>query len=616
MKIDANRLKETQFREATIGKVETDRRTLELSFSSDQPIDRWFGKEILEHGANSVNFERLKNAAPLLLNHDTNRQIGVIQSAEVSDGKGRAIVRFSDSAFATEIFNDIQAGIRRNVSVGYTIDEFLEFDRGGDDFGLIVTKWTPYEISIVSIPADISVGVGRKADLNAGEKDIKIEKKEKEMPKEIAEIAEKETPVVDYAARNKEVAEILSIAKRHNLLDEAQEFIANGRSASEFKGFALEKIGERSAQNAPQNPIDDSLGLSQKEVNNFSLLRAINALINPNNRAAQEAAKYEMEVSAAASKKLGKQSRGVYIPSDMLKRTLTAGTATAGKELVPTELWSGDFIDVLLNKSAILQFAEIASGLSGNVNIPKETDVITAYWQPTETAAGTYSDFVTGQIALTPKQLIGISSFSRLLLAQSSLSVESLVRDRIYKAIIHKIEQAAVNGLGTGGEPKGLLNSDGVSVIALGTNGAAATWKDIVALETSLSNANADVGTLRYLTTPAVRGKLKTTPKESGQTEYIWDARGEGVGLVNGYNAYVSNYIPNDLTKGTGTNLSAILFGNFADIIVGYWGGIDIEVDPYTKADQAVMVIRAYANADVAIKRPESFAAILDAVTA
>ena len=146
--------------------IDEENRTVELAFSSEEPVERSFGREVLDHDPKSVNLDRLNNSAPLLLEHERGQQIGVVMDARIDpDRVGRAKVRFSRSALGQEIFTDILDGIRSMVSVGYRVDKFDQ-DENDDDDGDVyrATNWSPLEVSIVSIPADTSVGVARNDD--------------------------------------------------------------------------------------------------------------------------------------------------------------------------------------------------------------------------------------------------------------------------------------------------------------------------------------------------------------------------------------------------------------------------------------------------------------------
>ena len=145
-----------------------------------------------------------------------------------------------------------------------------------------------------------------------------------------------------------------------------------------------------------------------------------------------------------------------------------------------------------------------------------------------------------------------------------------------------------------------------------GVNGLAPNWGHIVALETEVAVDNADVGALAYMTNARVRGRLRTTSKAGTEAIMVW---GENNEPLNGYKAFVTNQVRSDLTRGTGTNLSAIFFGNWADLIIGQWGTLDILVDPYTGGTSGTVRVIALQDVDVAVRQPMSFAAMLDAIT-
>jgi|TARA_Y100000310_G_scaffold169451_1_gene169502 hypothetical protein len=146
------------------GHIDIEDRTVELSFSSEEPVLRWFGQEILDHKESSIDFSRLRNGAPILEDHKDG-QIGVVLEAGLKDGRGVAKVKFSSSVRGQEIFNDIQDGIRQNVSFGYQIKNLtLESEEEGEEPVYRSKDWMPYEISIVGVPADQTIGIGRSLD--------------------------------------------------------------------------------------------------------------------------------------------------------------------------------------------------------------------------------------------------------------------------------------------------------------------------------------------------------------------------------------------------------------------------------------------------------------------
>jgi len=229
-----------------------------------------------------------------------------------------------------------------------------------------------------------------------------------------------------------------------------------------------------------------------------------------------------------------------------------------------------------------------------------------------ESGAPTESQQAFDQVTMSPKTVGAYTDISRKLLLQSSLDVEALVQQDLATVLGLAIQQAAINGTGASNQPSGLLTLITPSV-AGGTDGLAPTWAHMVELETDVSVANADVGTLSYLTNAKVRGKLKGTPKVSGQNGFIWEG---GDTPVNGYRAAVTNGVPSNLTKGTGTNLSAVIFGNFADLLIGMWGTLDLMVDPYSNSTSGTVRVVALQDVDVAVRHAESFATMVDAITA
>lgn len=609
--------------------VDAEQRTVELAFSSAEPYTRWWGVEILDHKPESVRMGRVTNRAALLLDHSMSKQIGVVESAVIgADGIGRAVVRFSKSALGEEILQDVRDGIRTKVSVGYQIHAYQLESKTGDQETYRVTDWEPFEISIVSVPADDTVGVGRSADEFAPTPPAAA-KRETDETAEATPAPADTTPTQEAKImtvvnaddiRAQELArikEINAIGTKTGHADLARQFAETGESVEAFRAAVLERItGSR-----PVQADSAELGLSEKEARDFSFVRALNALANPNDKRAQEAAAYEREVSSAAANKRGKESGGIFVPTDVLRlhlggqqRDLTVGTATAGGHTVATDLLAGSFIDLLRNKLVIMGMgARMLNDINGNIAIPRQTGGATAYWVA-ESGAPTESQQAFDQVALTPKTLGAFTDISRRLLLQSSIDVESFVKADIATVIALAIQQAAINGSGASNQPRGILNTSGIGSVAGGTDGLAPTWDHLVDLESALSTIDADVGSMGYLTNAKVRGKLKKTQMFSGTNGIpVWGSDN----TLNGYSATVTNAVPSNLVKGaSGAVCSAIIFGNWADLILAFWSGLDLTVDPYTNSTSGTVRVVALQDCDVAVRHPESFAAMVDAKTA
>jgi HK97 family phage major capsid protein len=253
------------------------------------------------------------------------------------------------------------------------------------------------------------------------------------------------------------------------------------------------------------------------------------------------------------------------------------------------------------------------TGLVGQVAIPKQTGSATHFWVA-ENSAPTESQQAFGQVTMTPKTVGAFTDISRRLILQSSISVENLVQRDLATVLGLAVQQAAINGSGASNQPTGILTTAGIGSVAGGTNGLAPTWAHIIALETAIAVANADVGTMGYLTNARMRGRLKSTEKfATSNGSPIWDG---GSTPLNGYAAAVTNAVPSNGTKGSGTNLSSIIFGNFADLMIGMWGSLDLMVDPYTGSTAGTIRVVALQDVDVAVRNVESFSAMTDAITA
>jgi HK97 family phage major capsid protein/HK97 family phage prohead protease len=588
--------------------IDEQARTATLAFASETPYERYWGVEILDINPSAMRQGRLRSGANLLVDHDSRDVVGVIESVEVgTDRVARATVRFGRSARAEEVWTDVRDGIRRNVSVGYMIHkaQLVEQRDGVETYR--VTDWEPFEVSLVSVPADPTVGVGRSLEsaLDAGPDADPT-------AAVLAAVTEPETQPskehivsdVTVDARN-HAAEISKIAKGlPGGAEMALDAIQRGLTTEQFQAEAIAKL-----TTAPVRTAD--VGMSKAEVKRYSVMRALNALANPSDAAAQRAAAFERECSDAVGAKLGKSARGFFLPHDVQKRDLVVGTASAGGNLVATDLLAGDFISLLRNAMVIMGMGtRMLTGLNGNIAIPRHSGAGTAYWVA-ESNAPTESQQSFDQVTMSPKTVGAYTDISRKLLLQSSLDVEALVQQDLATVLGLAIQQAAINGSGSSNQPSGLLTLITPSV-AGGTDGAAPTWDNIVELETDVSVANADVGTLSYLTNAKVRGKLKGTSKVSGQNGFVWEG---GDTPLNGYRAAVTNAVPSNLTKGSGTALSAIVFGNFADLLIGMWGTLDLMVDPYSNSTSGTVRVVALQDVDIAVRHAESFATMVDAVT-
>lgn len=575
------KITDAQRREAEIETISE--HIVTVAFSSETPVERWFGTEILSHAPeHTVRLNRLNNGGPVLLSHDIDKQIGVVEKSWIDgqDRKGRAVLRFSSATEAKEIYNDIQDKIRRHISVGYVIHTY-DTKRVDDNEIIVATDWEPLEISIVAIPADINVGVNRKEDIDMLLEEVKT------TPLQVdVELLQKETRQQELDR----VRTILGLGEQFQMRQLAEKHITEATPLDVFRGLLLEEIrkspGASPIKLANQNV---EIGMNERETRAYSLCRAIHAATTGD----WTKAPLEREASVATAKKLGREPKGFFIPPDVQQRDFTLGTSGSpggGYAGMDPQLLINSFIQLLRNNMIVKQLgAKILGGLTGDILIPKQTGGATAYWVA-ESGAPTESAQTLGQIALRPKTVGAFTDISRKLLIQSSIDVESFVRSDITQTIALAIDLAALAGTGQNNQPTGILATSGIGSKTWTT---APTFANIVELETTLATANIATGSLAYVTTPALRGTLKTTPKVTAQATYIWNDTNQ----MNGYPAFATT----QMTTGY------VLFGNWSDLIIGEWTGTDILVDPYTGGTSGTVRVIALQDVDIAVRYPQSF---------
>lgn len=651
------------------GMVDEERRTT-FPASSEEPYLRrsWsMGDylEVLDHSPSSVRLDRLRDGGPLLKNHDTWNQIGVVEGAAIKGRRLEVTARFgnSDEAIAEE--KDVADGIRTKVSVGYIVHEMIlekQSDDGPDTYR--VTDWEPLEVSTVSIPADPTVGFGRSGAVDAyrehetrvirresakggSMKKIQVVRREDGVLLRILESdfdealheraeepakaePEKKAPVqvvatrgaegVDRAAIEREertrVDEILALGSRWNCSDKAREAIREGVSLAAFRDHVwATKVPDGKPVDTPKT----HLGMSKKEAGKFSILRAANAIVSGD----RSLAPFEMECSREIADRLNRAPQGFFVPEDVQaeevdlsaaqKRTLSVGTATAGGNLVATNLLAGSFIELFRNAMQVVNAgARFLSGLVGNVDIPRQTGGATAGWVA-EAGNVSASDMAVDKVSLVPRTLGVRTDITRKLLLQATPAIEGLVRSDIAMALGLGLDSASLNGSGTAPVPRGIRNVAGVGLVALGTNGAAPDWDSQVKLVQALQVANANIGSQAFLMTGAAWSKLMRTGRAAGYPDFILESPGES---LLGRRVLITEQLPSNLVKGSsGAVCSAEILGNWTELLIGEWGVLDIFPDPYTLGDSNGLVLRCFKDADVAVRHAASFAMIVDMLT-
>ena len=651
--MDISKLKGPQRRELQMGlKIEesTDE-TLTFSFSSEAPVERWFGREILLHEPGAMDLSRMNDGAPWLWNHDRNTVLGVVEKAWLGDDRRLySTVRWSPNTTerGTEEFKrrqDIEAEITRNVSFAY---EIKEVDERAD--GFYVTSWPVLEVSSVSVPADQTVGLGRAMDDPWVDPEAKSAAPEPEAAsdpgpvvaadvevdavpslkcQQAAEPAETsdEPPMtteinvaeLQQDARRAErdrVATIRGMCDQFSLPDLAEKLINDDSSVDAARAVVMQQLGMRKVE--LEGRVHDAgaadLGLSKREVKRYSFLRVAAYLADPNPRTA-EAAAFELDVARAVQAKHSRSASGVLIPWEVLNSNRAAetpgqvaGTFGDGGALVGTNRLDAQFIDLIRNRSAFLNSGlTMLSGLEGNVEIPKKLGSSQFYFVG-ENADVTNSKLTFGLVNMVPRTIGVRVPISRRMMIQASPDVENLVRLDMAESVALGMDTSIGYGTGSNGQPLGIINTSGIGSVTLGGGSSkvfpanvgggthdCGDWADYVDLETALAANNLDAGSMRYIMNSVVKGALKQTLRASAAgSDYIMTDAGE----VNDYPVVVSNQM----------QTNDVLFGNFADCVVGMWSGLDVVIDPYTQSASGQVILTVHQDFDVAVRRPQSFA--------
>jgi HK97 family phage major capsid protein len=624
-----------QYRSYHIEKRDIDeaKRTIDLSFSSEEPVERWWGVEILDHEQKSVDLKRLKRGGSVLVDHDMTKLVGVIEKVSIDNTqkKGRASVRFGKRGLADDTFQDVLDEIRSNVSVGYQIDEVvLEKEEKNGPSIYRVTKWTPYEISLVSVPADVTVGVGRSEEKGAKEIEIQIPKQKQERV-EIPHTEERkmnkcekckgnldengkcpaceaqrsiEAQVGDPAKlsavehEKRRIQAIKNLAQANNIQDQTRDgWITQGYDLQQVSEDILRIKAERS-KNIPKTMI----GMSEVETQRYSLIRAIRASYEQK----WDNAPFELECSRAVAQTLGKtvDPKKFYVPYEVLERGVDISlvrerarrdisVATGGGAyLVGTD--NIGFIEMLRNRSVAFRMGvRRLTGLVGNVTIPKQTGAATAYWLADETTGPTESQQTFVQVGLSPHTAGAYTEISRQLLLQSSPGVEGLVSDDLAKVVALGVDLSVLSGTGASGQPRGIINTSGIG----GVTGTSLAATGIIEFQTDIAGSNVTPMRPGYVTTAAVAGLLMVRPEltTTGTTRLwlgnIWD------GSLFGIPAMTSQQMV----------AATMLFGDWQEIVVGEWGVLEVEVNPYASFAAGIIGVRAFYTMDVAVRLPAAF---------
>jgi len=593
-----------------------------FTFSSEEPVDRWFGREVLSHAPGAADLSRLQTGAAHLWNHNRDVVLGVVTSAEIgADRMGVVTTRWSPNTAITGSEEarrraDIEAGITRKVSFAYEIREAVDLGEGQ----VLITKWVPLEVSTVSIPADNTVGHDAPRSRAANEpaqlapqNDLATLERNTSAPPEIMTVETVNDAASAAQAERERIQSLQALCRQHSMPEGmADDLITSGATLDQAREQVLDKVGKRSRELQPGGlhvEPDALLGMDRKDLQRYSIVKLLRYQADPSNASARDAAGFELELSRATEQKEGRSANGALVPFDwMVHSRANVGTFSAGGALVGTELLAGSFIDLLRNQSALLQSGiTTLTGLTGNVDIPRKTAASQHYWVG-EDVDVTPSDATFGLISSTPKTIGVRVPVSRRALIQTTPDIDTLIRSDMAESLALGLDSSGLYGSGSSGQPLGLNNVTGIGSVTLGGGASqvypaslgggthdSGDWTDYIQLLGACLAANVTPTNFRYImnATTMVGGMITLRASAAGADYIINDA-----GNIGRYPAQMSNQV----------QTNDVFAGVFSDLILATWSGLDIVVDPYTQSAKGQVIYTVMQDIDWVCRRAASFA--------
>lgn len=567
---------------------ETEVKELRASVSSETPYFRhglWDaesksfvpGYEVLGHEESEIDFGRMKDGLVIQDNH-WGDQVGLMNDIEVKDGKLSGTIIFGCGERSQEIKRDAEAGIRRNMSVGYRIFEMKKVGKAEDGYPIFrATKWQPFEASFVNVPADTEIGVGRS--LEQGE----------------------------------EIASIATTNERESKMETPETPKAVGVTADEVREIVKEGCDSIRAEFAKKPEMPEAKRSVQfNEAESATIAKRYNMGAVIRAMAGEKVdIGFERELSDEIAKQTNKQARGMFIP-DVAFRALTGKTNVSGQvtgngaALVAQEM--GSYIDALVAKTVLGQAGvTVLDGLVGDIALPKG-GAVTAAWLSGENGEAADGAPNFSQVLGTPHTISAKVDVSRKLLLQSSMAVQSLISSLLVDSLARGIEAAAFDGAGTNGAPTGISATTGINAVTM--TAGAPTKANLVEFWEKVLGANVADVNMKYIGSPAVKALLAKTLdyfgiNASGQKASSSVVGGIGGGYLCTKDSKVEGY---DFLMSGLCNSKKLYFGDWSQMCLAFWSGIDLTVDPYSLSTKGALRLVAFQDADILVRHPQAFA--------
>ncbi|ENG5249904.1 phage major capsid protein [Escherichia coli] len=644
-----------------INEGHNDQYEFEIAFSSTLPYQRQFWDEqnqemvvldeILVHTPEAVDLSRLNNNAPLLFNHNFDNHIGVVCNARIdADNVGRALVKFSKhGTLANDIRNKVIEGTMEKISVGYDIKEYhIDYTKGQ----LIVTKWAPYELSFVTVPADDTVGLNRSLNTIT----VNLEAKRDMTKEQIEEIKEEQEPaqVEETSVEENKESEVEETQERQVEENKEDENLEDGkdaehpesvdddsstvreteevkeeREAAPVEEEKIEEVAERSEEdeleireiarelNINDEELERALAVKDmtpeafrtKALNNitnaqrnneqikdskmektFDLNNVIRSLVDGAALGANEAEYSAMAAGAAMQR--GRAARGgsVFVPAAAMRAAAAGNTKADLTAITDEKLLTESYIEMLLPASCLGRLGvTVLSGLNSPIAVPKMTaSSVEAFGFVDENGSAPESKATFANVKMSPKTFAGGNPISRASIKQVP-GIATLITDHINKAVRIKLEQLILSDKDNTRGPAGLVKQlvDGGRV----TKKAAFSYKDFLKEIAALTDAGVPAQSIKFAMSGATAAELESTLKDNGVSGYIIEN-----GKLAGYDVVTSGVIPAD----------HIVLGDFSGIMIGEWGGLELDMDDTTYRAQSAIVPRIWVDLDFTVVQPEA----------
>ena len=576
---------ETTVERSELAEGQTDDRIRTFSLSSDTPIKYGEISEILSHNPEHVDLSRLNTEAPLLWMHDTTQHIGRIVKAWLENGRLYISAKFSRSKLGSEKLQDLDDGIIRGLSVGAQVHKW---EQSEDGKSYIATSWQPFEGSLVTTPADITVGVGRSLQIESTQpQEIEIMSEEIEN-KPAVDLNELRKLERDRQSRIRDMGKVLGVSET-----EVNKALDSDIQPSDF--FAQVSRNHKPAQAANKLP-----EISEKKAERYDLGRVLQAVA-----ANKELTGLERDLSEELKDTFRSEHGGtnsIVIPQTVLARNFlkrvgqNAGTAADGGYMVPTETRNGSFIDILMQNTILgRRGAQVLEGLSGNVEIPKLTTGATMLHK-SETADAELSQLVMGQLALSPKRATTQIYLSNQLLRQTAGVVEQIVMSHLQAVAANTWDKYGIVGTGRNDQPLGITALADKNTI---TYGGAAVYADIVSAMAKQMEDHTYTADSIWLMDSATWAKFAVLEVSSTAGQLAIDLV---TNRIRGHEYEVCSYLTDHKT----------IFGDIKQMVVGMFGGIEIIRENVTRAKSGETVLTAAMYYDIGAKYDQAFCVSTD----